>query len=311
MKIGIIGSGGVGGFHAHALIEAGAEVHIITTPRHVEAIGRDGLRLRIGAEERTARPASVSSDGAGVGLCDFLLITVKLDALDAALHTARRLAGPSTLIVTTENGVVAPARAHEAFGPERVVPAVTFIVAFVEAPGVIRALTPRPRLVLASHPLAPARGAAERIRSFADLIGGSAVTLELDDSISHLLWVKFALICTMGGVNILANATTGEVMGHPDTRALVARSIDEVALVAAAHGVDLSAGDRSAIIRRLASLDPASTTSMQRDLREGRPSELEYLNGDLVARARAHGIDLPLHEAVLAVSRLHAERGHV
>ncbi|WP_115727493.1 ketopantoate reductase family protein [Actinomyces culturomici] len=310
MKIAIIGSGGVGGYHACALIDAGAEVHLLSTDRHVTAIARDGLVLQTDEGERAYRPASVSIDGEGVGVCDLVLITVKLGALDAALEAARPLVGPGTLVVTLENGVVAPDRAAALFGAERVVPGVTFIVAYVEGPGVVRQVGSRPRLVLGSHPLG-AKGRDPRMEAAAALFDSPAVRCVLDEDVAHLLWVKFALICTMGGVNILANATTGEVMTSAGTRALVRESLEEVRAVAAAHGVRLADADLDADFAQLERLAPSSTTSLQRDLREGRESELEFLNGDLVERAEAAGIDVPVNRIALAVARLHAERRHV
>lgn len=115
----------------------------------------------------------------------------------------------------------------------------------------------------------------------------------------------------MGGVNVLANATVGEIRSFDETHALWTKSVKEVQSVARASGVDLTNEDCEKIVGELDSYPEASTSSMQRDLIAGKLSELEYLNGALVAKADAAGIDVPLQRLIVTIARLHAKRGRV
>lgn len=91
MKIAIIGPSSVGDYHASALMGASAEVHIVTTPRHVAAIRQNrGVIVHTESGSRTYHPASVTTDGTGVGVCDLVMFTVKLTHFEESLETASR-----------------------------------------------------------------------------------------------------------------------------------------------------------------------------------------------------------------------------
>jgi 2-dehydropantoate 2-reductase len=84
------------------------------------------------------------------------------------------------------------------------------------------------------------------------------------------------------------------------TRALLHGAMDEVARLAGARGVRLREG---VVERNLAFVDglpPHGTASMQRDIMEGRPSELEHQNGAVVRLAREAGLAVPVHSFLYA-----------
>ena len=312
MRIAIIGSGGIGGFFGAALIQEGHEVHFITTPRHVEAMRASGLRVIRDEGEVVVNPASVTGVAREVGAVDAVLVTVKLNQLRQAIAGIDALIGPGTVVIPLQNGVSAPGIVAEVVGGDRVVPGLVFIVTMVEAPGVIRQVGARSALTISTHSLA---GSGDRQgaqgQKIVESLTRQGISARLDDDIDHALWVKFALITTFGGINVLAHSSIGPVREFPDTRALMVESLEEVRSVALAHGVDVSTGDIEGILSQLDSLAPDSTTSLQRDLEAGRPSELEELNGAVVRLAREVGVDVPVNRIVTAIMRLYAERGHV
>lgn len=310
MKIAIIGSGGVGGYHAGALMDAGAEVHIVTTPRHVAAISDRGLIVHTESSSRTYHPASVTTDGTGVGVCDLVMITVKLTHFEEPLENCQQMIGPDTLVLTFQNGVVAPDMVAKRFGAEHALPCVTFIVAFIDGPGEVRQIGARPKMLIGSAPIG-LDGTYPILEEFKDALLANGVDAHMSPTIAHDLWYKYAVICTMGGVNVLANATVGEIRSFDETHALWTKSVKEVQSVARASGVDLTNEDCEKIVGELDSYPEASTSSTQRDLIAGKLSELEYLNGALVAKADAAGIDVPLQRLIVTIARLHAKRGRV
>lgn len=315
MRIGVIGTGGIGAYYGAKLIEGGQEVHLVSTPRHVAAVRADGLQVTTDAGQTVVHPASITTDAREVGPVDVVLVTVKLYQLDDAIRHLDAMVGPSTIVVPLENGVTAPHVLEARVGADHVVPGLAVIVAFLEGAGRVRQIGARTGITVGARTVAAQRdgtpGTDPRVAALVAALDSAGVDATAVDDIDRALWAKFALITTFGGVDVLAHATIGEVRQCPSTRALLGLSLDEVRAVANARGIGLTKEDTDGVLAKLDSLAPDATTSMQRDLQAGHPSELEDLNGAVVRLAGEVGVDVPFHSIATDVMRLHAERGHV
>ena len=163
-----------------------------------------------------------------------------------------------------------------------------------QAPGLWRAC------LIQSHADKGKDGVDPRIDAFTKALERGAVIAQTSDDIERELWKKFALITTFGGVCGLARATIGQVRDYPPTRALQKQALAEARAVANARGIALTEADTQDILDRLDILSPESTTSMQRDIIDGRPCELEDLNGTLVRLGEEVGVDTPLNRIATA-----------
>jgi 2-dehydropantoate 2-reductase len=115
------------------------------------------------------------------------------------------------------------------------------------------------------------------------------------------LWSKMLFVVPFGGLGAALDATIGDLRSEPARRALLEDAMREVEALARARGIALPA---SVIAGTMAFVDdqPAdATTSLQRDLLEGRPSELDAWTGAVVRLASASGVDVPLHRLLLEV----------
>jgi 2-dehydropantoate 2-reductase len=114
------------------------------------------------------------------------------------------------------------------------------------------------------------------------------------------MWSKFLFIAALSGVGALARAPIGVVRGQPETRALLAQALEEIRAVAAARGVPLPADSGERTLAFVDSLPADGTTSMQRDIAEGRPSELDAQVGAVVRLGEASGVPVPVHRSIYA-----------
>ena len=100
MKIGIIGSGGVGGFFGAKLAKSGQDVTFIQRGAHLEAMQRNGLKVESGLGDITL-PAVRATDNPGeVGLVDVVLVTVKSGQTDEAVELTKPMMGKNTAVIT-------------------------------------------------------------------------------------------------------------------------------------------------------------------------------------------------------------------
>jgi 2-dehydropantoate 2-reductase len=138
-------------------------------------------------------------------------------------------------------------------------------------------------------------GGGERLRRLAEALTGARVDAIVSDDVEAAVWEKFLFISAFGGVGAVTRAPVGVVRTTPESRALLAAAMEEVAALARARGVRLRA---EAVARALELIDgvaAGATASMQRDLQAGRPSELFDQTGAVVRLAGEAGVPAPVN----------------
>ncbi len=299
MRIAIAGGGGVGGLLAGLLARAGTDVALLVRGAHGEAIRRDGLRVESPLGSFTARMASVSDDPASLGAADAVLVAVKSWQVSDLAPRLAPLLAPGAVAVPLQNGVEAAGRLGAALGAARVADGLIAVLSWIEAPGRIRHVGGVPRVKVGERG-ALASAASPRLEALAAALRAAGVETGVVRDIERASWEKFLLIEPWGTVAAAARAPLGVVRSVPETRALLVRAIEEVAALARARGIALPP---DAVARTLGLLDGVpkeATSSMQRDLGAGRPSELDDQPGAVVRLARDAKVAVPLHDALYA-----------
>ncbi len=287
-RVAVLGPGGVGGFLAAALTHAGVPTIIVAREETAAAIASNGLRLssvRLG--EIVAAPAVTARLDDDV---DVLVIATKARSLEAALE---RITGTPGLVVPMLNGIDHVAWLRERFGP-RAIAATIRVTAERAAPGVIVETGMPVRVELASDHPAP----RPRMAAFADLLRSAEIPARLGDTEARVLWSKLVQLNAMACATTAYDVPAAGVRDHPRRRADLQDAIDEGAAVAAAEGAAI---DPDVILRAIWQLDPEHTTSMQRDVADGNPPELDAIPGAVLRHAAAHGLACPTIERLLAM----------
>jgi 2-dehydropantoate 2-reductase len=293
MRVAVVGTGGVGGYFGARLAEAGHDVGFMARGRTLEALRDRGLRLESVAGDVHLSEVRTSALAADLGPADLVLVCVKAGQVGEAATTLRPLLGTDTVVLPLENGVEAADELARELGQGPVVAGLCRIISEIVAPGHIRHSGVPPRVELGERQGPASSPRVERIRAALDACRGVSATVP--DDIHAAIWEKFLFISSFSGVGAVCRATAGEMRTLEPTRALLRDAMGEVARLAAARGVHLRDG---VVERNLAFVDglPShATASMQRDLMEGRPSELEHQNGAVVRLAREAGLAVPVH----------------
>jgi 2-dehydropantoate 2-reductase len=127
------------------------------------------------------------------------------------------------------------------------------------------------------------------------------------EDVEAATWEKFLFIAPFSGVGAVTRQPAGVVRSIAETRDLIERAMYEVAALARAKGVNLPDEAVARNMRYVDSLPADSTASMQRDIMDGRPSELEQQTGAIVRLGREAGVPVPvnafLHAALLPSER--------
>lgn len=296
MKIAVLGSGGVGGYFGGRLAQVGEDVTFIARGEHLRAIQENGLRVESVHGDFIIAAARATADPAAVGPVDLVLFATKTYHIDDAGGIMRPLVGPRTAVLPLQNGVDAAERTAAIVGPGPVLGGACWVVSTIAAPGVIRQSSPFQRIVVGELDgrLTP------RVEEIVAAFRRSGVTAEASAEINKVRWSKFAFIAAFSGVGAVTRVPAGEIMACPEARALLEGAVREVEAVARAAGVPLDPDLVPQTMEFCARLTPGATASMQRDILEGRRSELESIVG-VVGRLGAElGVPTPIFRFLYA-----------
>lgn len=297
MRFAIMGSGGVGGYFGARLAAAGHEVTFIARGEHLAALQRDGLKVSSIEGDLHLAGVNATDDPFKVGAVDAVLVAVKAWQVREAAEAIRPLVGPETLVVPLENGVEAADTLAEALGEEPVLEGLCGILAWREAPGLIRHAGVSPFVRFGERDNHPSERGARLKAAFDEAHG---VTAEIPEDIQAAVWSKFLFICAMSGIGAITRAPIGVTRRLPETRDMIVGMLAEIAAVARARGVALAADAEARALRFIDALPEASTASMQRDIMDGHPSELASQNGAVVRLGREAGVATPINAMIHA-----------
>jgi 2-dehydropantoate 2-reductase len=295
MRFAVFGAGGVGGYFGGRLAEAGHSVGFLARGAHLEAIRARGLAVESVAGDFRVDPAEASDRPAEIGPVDAVLVCVKAWQVADAARAMGPLLGPATVVLPLENGVEAADTIGATIGSGRVLGGLCRIVAYRVEPGRIRHAGVPPSIDLGERDGRP----SARVEALREALAGArGLTVRVPADIEAAIWEKFLFIAPFSAVGAATGADAGAMRTDPGTRARVAGAMEEVAALARARGVAIRPDAVARTLGFLDALPPESTASMQRDLLEGRPSELEAQTGAVVRMSRAAGLAAPVHEAL-------------
>lgn len=291
MRIAIFGAGGAGGHFGARLARAGEDVVFLARGAHLRAIRESGLAVETPEGEILVRPAAATDDPAAAGPVDVVLLGVKTWQVEEAARAMRPMIGADTFVVPLQNGVEAAGQLTSVLGQDRVVGGLAATFSFVTAPGRIRSIG-QVNAVRLGELDRRASARTQRLRLAFDRAG---IQGDIPADIHVALWEKFLFVVPFGGVGAVTRAPVGVTRTQPETRRLLERGMREILAVAKARGVPLSEGSVEKAMAFLDSLSPDGTSSLQRDLSQGKPSELEAWNGAVVRLGREAGVPTPVH----------------
>ncbi|HYY56034.1 MAG TPA: 2-dehydropantoate 2-reductase [Pyrinomonadaceae bacterium] len=294
MRIAIYGTGGAGGYFGAHLARAGEDVVFIARGLHLRAIQERGLRVETPVGEILVRPARATDDPAEAGEVDVVILGVKTWQVSEAARAMQPMIGRETFVVPLQNGVEAATQLAGVLGPNRVLGGLCATFSQVAGPGHIRSVGDMHFIKFGELSNRPS-DRAERLRQTFERAG---VRASIPPDIQVALWEKLLLVAGYGGPGAVARAPVGVIRELPETRRMVERCMREIFAVARARHVALADGSVEKTMGLLDSLVPSGTTSLQRDIAAGKPSELDAWNGAVLRLGQESGVATPLNEFI-------------
>ncbi len=310
MKIVVFGAGAIGCWVGGRLAAGGAHVTLIGRPRVMAELA-DGLRVTDldGGDARVT--IACATDAAPARDADLVLVTVKSAATDGAGRELAAVGGSAT-VVSLQNGVRNADALRAAMPGRRVLAGMVPFNVVWRARGTYHRAS--------AGTLAVERGAPRLVAA----CRAAELPLAEHDDLVAVQWGKLVLNLN-NAINALSNRPLAEELGlRAYRRCLAAAQREALALLALAgqpiakltavpprwlpRVLELPDAIFARAARRLLAIDPAARSSMWDDLEAGRPTEIDYINGEIVALAARLDREAPVNAKLVALVR-DAERG--
>ncbi len=294
MRIAVFGTGAVGGYFGGRLAQAGEDVFFIARGEHLRALLMQSLQVDSIKGDILVKPVQATDDPVQVGIVDVVLVGVKAWQVLEAAHAMRPLVGPETFVVPLQNGVEAPSQLAAVLGSQHVLGGLAKIISFIAGPGHIRHPGAEPYVAFGELD----NRLSERGERLRQTFMRAGVAVEIPPDIQAALWDKFLFVVSLGGVGAVTRAPIGVLRSVPETRQILEQAMYEIFTVAQPRKIALQDDLISKTMAFVDSLPPTGTTSLQRDIMEGKASELSAWNGAVVHIGQEVGVITPLHSFI-------------
>jgi 2-dehydropantoate 2-reductase len=294
MRVAIYGAGGAGGYFGAQLARSGEDVTFVARGQHLKAIQAHGLCLETPAGEIVIQPAKATDDPTQVGPVDVIFLGIKAWQVEEAARNMQPMVGPETFVVPLQNGVEAPSQLAALLGAQHVLGGLCGTFSWVVAPGRIRNIGAASFIKFGELD----NRLSERAERLRQSFTKAGVKVDIPADVHAALWEKFLLVTSFGRVGAVSRAPIGIMRTTPETRLLLEQCMEEVSAVARARRVQLSNTVVADTMRFIDSLAANATTSLQRDIAEGKPSELDFWNGSVVRQGQAVHVSTPVNQFI-------------
>ena len=301
MKIGVMGTGAMGGYVGARLATGGADVSFIARGAHLAAIREGGLKVTSPFGDMLIDPATATDDPADIGPVDLVLLAVKMYDVETVAAFIRPMVGAETGVVTLQNGVDAPGIVAGLFGEARTVGGVCVINGEIVAPGVIQ------HNALNAVIVGELSGdESERLSRFAEIANAGGVETRVSTDIRLDLWRKMMLLAPLGALSAMIRLPHARYHDLPESWRLVEMGVREVLAVGNAHGIPLGEVDIENTMKLAHGMQPTWKASITVDLEQGKRLEVEGLAGAVCRYGEEVGVETPFHRVALGVLKPHA-----
>jgi 2-dehydropantoate 2-reductase len=268
-------------------------VRFLARGQNLAALRRNGLRVTSDSSDLPQPQVRASDDPHDIGEVRFVLLCVKTSQLPAAIDALSPMVGEDTAVVTVQNGVEAPEQVAAGIGRGHVLPGTARVVATMVGPGEVRHVGPPGALGFAEWD----GSMSERVTRLREVLRDALVTVTEPDDIWADLWAKFLLVVPIGSLGAATGgATIGELRSRAGTRQMLIAGMREIYETGTGLGIELPPDAVDTATGFMDRQRADVTTSLQRDILAGRPSELEAWTGAVVRLARRAGRTAPIHQ---------------
>lgn len=306
MRILVVGAGATGGFYGGRLHQAGRDVTFLARGARAQALRSGGLRI-VSPQGDATLPVRAVTARELTGPHDLVLLTVKAYSLEQAIEDFAPAVGAGTLILPILNGMRHLDVLSARFGADRVLGGVSQVATQLDEQGRVVQFNALQKLVYGRRRGQPAPDDARLAAVHAALDCGG-FDARLAPGIEQEMWDKWVFLATLGAATCLLGGSIGDIASVAGGAEVTSGLLDECCAVARTSGFPPAPSFVEESRRALTLPGSSQVSSMYRDMAGGREVEVDQILGDLLHRAAALDMRLPLVEAACVRLRVYSRR---
>lgn len=296
MKYAIIGAGGTGGILGFYMTKAGKDVTLIARGRHLAAMQERGLAVEKMWDGTTETiPVKAADMDHYSERPDVILVCVKGYSLEDTIPFIQSVANPSTIVIPVLNIYGTGAKMQEKLPNLLVTDGCIYVSANIKEPGVLIQHGKILRVVYGVREKEEYDPRLEEIKQDFDVSGIDGV---LSENIRRDALEKFSYVSPIGAAGLYYHATAADFQREGEEREAFKTMIREITALAEAMGVPFERDMVEVNLKILSTLASEATTSMQRDVMDGKSSEIDGLVYEVVCMGERYHVPVPMYEKV-------------
>lgn len=293
MNIVIFGVGGVGGYFGGLLAKAGYNTTFIARGQTLEKIKQNGLQVKSISGDFHVYP-EVTDNYEVIKKADLILLCVKSWQIEAIAEKIHPFLSLNATVLPLQNGADNADRLCKILPPARVIAGLCRIVSKIESPGVINHFGYEPEILFGEID----NSQSPRVLSIHKLFTKAGFKNKISSDIQRDIWLKFLFIASISAMGALTRSVLGIMREDDFIRDKLIKTAEEIVSVGNALGIDINPSDISACFKVIDNIDFDTTMSLQRDMMEEKPSELENFNGYIVHQGDILNIETPVNDFI-------------
>jgi 2-dehydropantoate 2-reductase len=231
---------------------------------------------------------------------DLVIVSVKAYDNATALPMLKPMMGPSTVVLTLQNGVDSVNEVAAVVGEGAVLGGTTYVATALEGPGLI-VQTGVHRSIIFGEVFGDRSRISPRVQAIADVLATADIQVTPVADARVPIWDKFVYLVAFSGFTGASRLAIGHIWKFPHVQEMFYATSREIAAIAKAEGVAISA-DRFETLKTYMDNIPFTTrSSLLIDLEQGKRIEVEALQGAAVRRAQKLGVPAPITSTLYAV----------
>ena len=307
MKYAIIGAGGTGGILGFYMTKADRDVTLIARGRHLAAMQEKGLAVEKMWDGTTEIiPVKAMDMEHYDEQPDVVLVCVKGYSLEDTIPFIQRVAKPSTIVIPVLNIYGTGAKMQEQLPKLLVTDGCIYVSANIKEPGVLIQHGRILRVVYGVRNMSTQKVNIKRaheemldaLKNIKKDFDDSGIDGVLSENIQRDALEKFSYVSPIGAAGLYYHATAADFQREGKQREAFKTMIREIAALAEAMGVPFERDMVEVNLKILSSLAPEDTTSMQRDVMEGKDSEIDGLVYEVVRMGERYHVPVPMYAKV-------------
>ncbi len=293
MRITVIGAGGVGGYFGGKLANAGQDVIFVARGMNYNTMKSNGLMIKSIYGDFHVKNIQVVEHLSETGESDLVILGVKAWQVKNIARELKNVIQKHTMVLPLQNGVLISEELLSELDSSHVLGGLCRIISEMEKPGVIKHSGVNPEIIFGELD----NTLSDRILKTHEIFRSSGILSVIAENIQVEIWKKFIETC-VSGLLVVTNSSLGSVLEVKESRDMMQKMLMEIYHISQAAGVPL---EENCVDKMMAFFDtfPYNTTfSLTRDVREGRPSEIENQCGLVVKLGEEFGISTPVNKFI-------------